>query len=246
MKVQELSLEKTRILLVEGKRNTGSPSFFPGLLRKGYAVHSVPTGSAALACLKDFNPHLVLVDAASMRTNGNRICQSIRLPNPRLPIILILAEAQPAGKIDFEAISILQLPFTLQKLINRIRALLPAESQQILKAGQLKLDLEEHRATYQDRQVNLTPRLVALLKTLMEHAGEVVDRKTLFSIVWETDYTADTRTLDVHISWLRQALEEDPRDPKIIKTMRGIGYRLDVDSGHRPHVKTSRTLPGTK
>jgi DNA-binding response OmpR family regulator len=63
----------------------------------------------------------------------------------------------------------------------------------------------------------------------MEHAGEVIERKELFRMVWETDYAGDTRTLDVHISWLRQAMEEDPRNPRYIKTVRGEGYRLDID-----------------
>ena len=75
----------------------------------------------------------------------------------------------------------------------------------------------------------LTPRLVELLKALMAQPGEVIDRTVLFSKVWETEYTDDTRTLDVHISWLRQILEDDPRHPRYIKTLRGVGYRLDVD-----------------
>jgi DNA-binding response OmpR family regulator len=70
--------------------------------------------------------------------------------------------------------------------------------------------------------------LVALLKMLMEHRGEVIERETLFRSVWDTSYTGDTRSLDVHISWLRQAIEEDPRNPVLIKTVRGVGYRLDA------------------
>ena len=69
-----------------------------------------------------------------------------------------------------------------------------------------------------------------LLKALMDRPGEVIDRQELFRMVWETGYTGDTRTLDVHISWLRQAMEEDPRHPRFIKTVRGVGYRLDVES----------------
>jgi DNA-binding response OmpR family regulator len=67
-----------------------------------------------------------------------------------------------------------------------------------------------------------------LLKTLIEHQGEVIERNALFSQVWETDYTDDTRTLDVHISWLRRAIEVDPTAPKFLRTVRGVGYRLDV------------------
>jgi DNA-binding response OmpR family regulator len=78
------------------------------------------------------------------------------------------------------------------------------------------------------KSTKLTPRLVTLLQMLMEHHGEVVERETLFKKVWETNYTGDTRTLDVHISWLRRAIELDPEKPKFLKTIRGVGYRLDV------------------
>ena len=78
------------------------------------------------------------------------------------------------------------------------------------------------------RSTKLTPRLVTLLQILMEHHGEVVERESLFKRVWETNYTGDTRTLDVHISWLRRAIELDPLHPKFLKTIRGVGYRLDL------------------
>ena len=79
------------------------------------------------------------------------------------------------------------------------------------------------------RQTSLTPRLVILLRILMEHPGEVMEREALFRQAWDTAYTEDTRTLDVHISWLRRAVEIDYRVPKFIKTIRGVGYRLDAD-----------------
>ncbi len=78
------------------------------------------------------------------------------------------------------------------------------------------------------KQARLTPRLVHLLKALIKQHGEVIERKALFSQVWETNYTDDTRTLDVHISWLRQAIETDPDNPQYLKTVRGVGYLLDV------------------
>jgi len=88
-----------------------------------------------------------------------------------------------------------------------------------------------------ERQIQLTPRLATLLRILMEHAGEVVDREAMFREAWETDYTADTRSLDVHMSWLRQAIEETPRHPRYIKTVRGVGYRLDVEKPVRSRAK---------
>lgn len=220
---------KANILLIEGKR-AEHPSFFMGLTRKGFHVESVPSGSAALNRLEEKLPHLVVVDAASMRTSGKRICQSIRQRAPGIPIALVIDQGLPnAEKLEAEVV--LAQPFTLQKLLNRMRPLLPSDDRNLLVVGPLQLDLEQRWVRYGNRQSSLTPRLVALLKTLMDRKGEVIDRKELFRLVWETDYTGDTRTLDVHISWLRQAIEEDPRHPQLIKTIRSVGYRLDLDSG---------------
>ena len=123
---------------------------------------------------------------------------------------------------------VLKLPFTIRKLLNRITPLLPGDGQHMLHLGHIRLDLERKRVRCQGREARLTPRLTHLLEVLMQHAGEVVERQQLFKEVWETDYTVDTRTLDVHISWLREALEEDPRHPQYLKTIRGLGYRLDT------------------
>jgi DNA-binding response OmpR family regulator len=215
-------------MLIEGKRGVESQSFMTGLTRKGFVVESQPSGSAALKRLPDFAPDLVLVDAASMRTNGSRICQSIRQYNNKLPIILILS-VLPKHSINYDVNALLYHPFTLQKLINRIRPLLPVEGKNLIKHGPLVLDIDERRILCNGHQTSITPRLVMLLKTLLEHPGEVIDRASLFSKVWETEYTGDTRTLDVHISWLRKAIEKDPRNPELIVTSRGVGYRLDID-----------------
>lgn len=223
---------KANVLLIEGKR-AEHPSFSAGLTKKGFHVESVPNGSAALTRLSDGLPHLVIVDAASMRTSGKRICQSLRQHSEKLPIVLIL-DTEPDSSDKMGANVVLVQPFTLQKLINRMRPLIPAEPKELLEAGSLQLDVEQRLVRCQDRQVRLTPRLVTLLRILMEHPGELIDRKELFRQVWDTAYTVDTRTLDVHVSWLRQAVEVDPRHPVFIKTVRGAGYRLDVDNSSRP------------
>jgi DNA-binding response OmpR family regulator len=224
---------KARILLIEGKR-AERPSFLGGLTKKGFDVNSVPNGAAAVAHLSENLPNLVVVDAASMRTSGKRICQSIRQHAPGVPLVLILEEGAAAGPEKVEVEAFLVEPFTLQKLVNRIRPLLPSESKSLVSAGPIQLDTEQRLVRCENRQSRLTPRLVTLLKILMDHPGELIDRKDLFRQVWDTAYTVDTRTLDVHISWLRQAIEEDPRRPKYIKTIRGMGYRLDLEGGQRP------------
>lgn len=231
---------KPRILLVEGKR-TDHPSFAAGLTKKGYLVESVPSGAAALSHLESNKPDLVVIDASSMRTNGKRICQSLHQQNADLPVILVLdKDADP--KDNYDANSVLFLPFTMQKLVNRVKHLLPIQNNGGLQAGALILDVEQHRVILKDKQIQLTPRLVVLLKILMEHAGEVINREEMFRKAWETDYTGDTRSLDVHMSWLRQAIEENPRHPEYIKTIRGVGYRLDIDNSSTQPQNRRKTI----
>jgi len=217
---------KAKVLLLEGKR-ADHPSFALGLKKKGYEVEIVPNGNAALACLEAVDPDLVVVDAASLRTSGRRICQALRQALDGLPIILIVDGSKPVPDKSGADV-VLSLPFTLQKLVNRIRPYLPVEEKNLFHVGPIRLDLEQRRVRCLGKQERLTPRLVSLLKILMDHPGEVIERAVLFRQVWDTEYTVDTRTLDVHVSWLRQALEVDPRHPHFLKTVRGVGYRLDV------------------
>ncbi len=218
---------KASILLIEGKRST-RPSFQSGLVKKDYEVHCVPNGNAALQYLSEMHPHVILVDSASMRTNGKRICQALRSIAPKIPIIIVL-DKNTDSTDKFNADVVLSEPFTLQKLINRIRTFAPNDKKHTLIVGPIELDVEQRLARCEGRQARLTPRLVALLKLFLERPGELINRKELFQQVWETEYMGDTRPLDVHISWLRQKLEIDPRHPRFLKTIRGVGYRLDVD-----------------
>jgi DNA-binding response OmpR family regulator len=214
------------LLVIEGKR-ADHPAFAAALRMKGFEVELVTSGSQAFARLEGkFDPDVVVVHAASLRTSGKRICQSLREKTENLPILLILESGQEAGKTSANVA--LSLPFTIQKLVNRIRHLLPGDGNNCIHAGLIRLDVENHTVRCFGKQSRLTPRLMSLLKILLDHRGEVIERKSLFSQVWETDYTDDTRTLDVHVSWLRHAIEADPKNPKLLKTVRGVGYRLDV------------------
>lgn len=218
---------QARILWIEGKRAEG-PSFMSGLRQKGYELHIVPTGDAALDILPDLDPDLLVLNAASFRSSGVRICRSVRQLSNGLPILLINDAQHPLRKEDICANTILTLPFTLRKLLNRIVPLLPLEGKKVIHKGPIRLDMEMKKVRCHGKEARLTPRLAKILKILMEHAGSVVEREALFRQAWDTDYTEDTRTLDVHISWLRQAIEEDPRNPRLLVTLRGLGYRLDA------------------
>jgi len=218
-------MKSTTLLVIEVK-HAEIPSFANELQKKGFDVHTAQNGSKAVARLKDIAPSLVVINAASLRSTGLRICQSIREKDAKLPIILILEKNNEVSKDAADAV--LPLPFTVQKLVNRIKPLLPGDGKNVLHVGPIRLDLEKHRVRCLGKSTKLTPRLITLLHILMDKHGEVVEREPLFKKAWETNYTGDTRTLDVHISWLRRAIELDPENPKFLKTIRGVGYRLDV------------------
>jgi DNA-binding response OmpR family regulator len=218
-------MKKTTLLVIEG-RHAEIPSFANDLQKKGFDVVSAQNGNEAVSKLKQTNPSLVVVNAPSLRSTGIRICLSIRKKDAKVPIILIVENEKP---IDKElADSVIALPFTVQKLVNRIKALMPGDGDNVVSVGPIRLDLENRRVRSLGKNTRLTPRLITLLQILMDKHGEVVEREALFKKVWETNYTGDTRTLDVHISWLRRAIELDPDNPKFLKTIRGFGYRLDV------------------
>ncbi|MBN2385912.1 MAG: response regulator transcription factor [Anaerolineales bacterium] len=218
--------KRAKLLVVEGK-HSDYPAFVPALRRKGFDVEAVSRGNEALKLLAGRNSfQAAVVNAASLRSSGKRICQALHAAAENLPVLLVLDQECEVEKAAADVVLI--LPFTAQKLVNRIRHVLPGEGGQSLHVGPIRLDLETRVVRVLGRKTRLTPRLVRLLRSLMENHGAVVERRALFSQVWETDYTDDTRTLDVHVSWLREAIEPNPKKPKFLKTVRGVGYRLDI------------------
>ncbi len=217
---------KPKLLWIQGKR-AESPPFVPKLRKKNFIIEMVETGNEAYHRLPVFKPDVVVLNASSMRTSGKRICQSIKEKDKNIPVIVISDPSLPRPD-DQCANEILVLPFTSRKLLNRILPLLSGEGNNVIEIGAISLDLDRNLVCCSDRETTLTPRLVELLLILMHHNGDVIERDELFRKVWNTEYTVDTRTLDVHMSWLRRAIEEDPRHPRYIKTIRGVGYRLDI------------------
>ena len=217
---------KVRILWIEGQR-ANSPSFIPSLRKKGYFVEIVQNGTVALEQLNKIDPDLVIINISTFPSSGKRICENIRERNHDLPIVIITKQSKPVSPETHVNI-ILTLPFTSRKLLNRITSLLPGDIEHMLHIGPIRLDNGRNWVRCEGREARLTPRLTQLLKVLMQHPGEVLERAQLFRQVWDTEYAGDTRTLDVHISWLRQAIEENPHKPQLLKTIRGVGYRLDI------------------
>jgi len=221
---------ETKVLWIE----SGPPNeiFIPALRKKGFHVEIVATGKAALGLIPEMTPHVVVVNAASLRSNGTRICQTIRAASNGLPMILIANPDHPIMETTTGANVVMTLPFTVRKLVNRITPLLPRKGNNLLTVGPISLNSEHHVVLCHQNETQLTPRLTHLLKMFLQAPGVVLERELLFKDVWNTDYTGDTRTLDVHISWLRRAIEMDPRKPELLKTIRGVGYRLDANNHH--------------
>jgi DNA-binding response OmpR family regulator len=214
------------IFLIESSR-ASAPSFAPALEKKGYAVDVFHKVDQALAAAKKNPPDVVVLDAASMRTSGTRMCRNLRTTLDGLPIILISPEDTNPDASTGASIILIH-PFTPRKLLNRIARLLPGDESYMLEVGPLRLNLAQRKVYAQGREARLTPKQTKLLEIFMLNPGRLLTRKTLIKQVWQTDYIGDTRTLDVHMSWLRGAIEKDPAHPKFLRTIRGMGYRLDL------------------
>jgi DNA-binding response OmpR family regulator len=222
-------MPKPEIIILESNR-ANAPSFSPALERKGFDVRIHHKLEKALSEAKRDTPEVLILDAASMRTSGTRMSRKARAALDGTPIILVSPEGSQPDPGNGASITLIH-PFTPRKLLNRIERLLPGDERQVLAAGPIKLDLAKCRVRCQKKETRLTPKVTRLLELFMENPGKLIMRKTLIRKVWHTDYTGDTRTLDVHMSWLRAAIEEDPNQPKYIKTIRGMGYRLDLPEG---------------
>jgi DNA-binding response OmpR family regulator len=217
---------EARVLLIESNRANKS-SFATALERKGYSVQVHNKMKNALKAASKGKPDVLVLDAASMRTAGTRLCKRAREKLDGTPIILISPEGSEPDP-NCGASQTLVQPFTARKLINRVDRLLPGDERQIMKVGPIKLDRTKNRVYTQAGHSRLTPKLAKLLEIFLNNPGRLMMRKTLIRKVWHTDYTGDTRTLDVHMSWLRQAIEQNPAKPEFLKTIRGMGYRLDI------------------
>lgn len=214
------------ILLVEGPRS-GHRSCAPGLAEKGYTVTLAHSRREAQARLREPGVDLLILDCRHLRFDAARFCQALRAENEGLPVLLIAREGErPERSLGVNAH--LREPFTLRKLINRIKRLLPAPGNRTVRLGNVVLDLERRTATRGGAEHRLTPKQAHLLTIFLRHPGQVLTRSFLMKQVWDTDFVGDTRTLEVHIHWLRRALEEDPAHPTYLRTVRRIGYCLNI------------------
>ncbi len=209
------------VLIVESVR-TNAPSFTPALQKRGYDVWVTHSGREAIRVAADAPPDVIVLDAASMRTSGNRICAQLRKHFAETPIIHI--KDFPENGAHADASELLYMPFTPRKLINRIERFLNADQGESIELGPFKLNLQHRLLTAHGKIHRLTPKLALLMEAFMRNPGRTLDRVYLMRHVWQTDYVGDTRTLDVHIRWIREVIENEPGTPRYIVTVRGAGY----------------------
>ena len=218
--------DHAKILLIE-RGSSRSSSFAPALRKRGYCVEIEHDIQSAMDRLCPEPPDVVILDAASMKTNGVRMARQLRTTLNGIPLVLLSPQGTNSSS-NGNATEFLIHPFTACKLLNRVTRLMPANSHDEICAGPIRLDTRLRVVRCHDHEVRLTPITFALLKLLIDRQGQLVERVEMMRLIWHTDYTGDMRTIDVHVSWLRKAIEPDPRLPRYIKTIRGLGYRLDL------------------
>jgi two-component system OmpR family response regulator len=229
-------MEQT-ILIIEDDRNLIDVLSY-NLTREGYRVVSAIDGVQGLEMARKNKPDLIILDIMLPKMSGLEVCRILR-KETTVPILMLTAKSEEIDKIiglEIGADDYLTKPFSMRELIARIRAMLrraemaesksPAE-ETILRAGDLEIDPARRRAVIGESVLNLTPKEFDLLAFLAKNKGLVFRREQLLDKVWGYDYPGDTRTIDVHIRWLREKIETDPGKPKRLITVRGIGYKLE-------------------
>ena len=224
----------TKILLIDDDEKLTDPVQYQ-LTALGYRVSVAEDGQVGLGLALVEKPDVIVLDIMLPGMDGWQVCQEIRRFS-QVPIIMLTALGAEVDRIrglELGADDYLNKPFSFQELVARIRAMLrrvqwdqdsPEETE--IRIGDIRLDTPSRRAFKGPTELVLRHKEYDLLLLLMEQAGKVVGRETLFNQVWGTDWFGDMRTLDVHIRWLRQKIEDDPSNPRYIQTVRGVGYRF--------------------
>jgi len=221
-----------RILLVEDD-TTLRETLAATLEQYGYAVDGRPDASGFVEYVRSTAPDLVILDIMLPGLDGLSACRALRIAGLHVPVLILSARSGDLDKIvglETGADDYVTKPFSTGELLARIRALLrrtPAAPTTVLESNGLRLDLLGRRATLADVELALTHKEFNLLAELMRNPGVVLSRDLLLERIWGYDFLGDSRTVDVHIRWLREKIEADPSAPQRITTIRGVGYRFD-------------------
>ena len=231
----------TTILIVEDEESLADPLAF--LLRKeGFDTIIAGDGPTALVEFSRNDIDIVLLDLMLPGMSGTDVCKELRLVS-NVPVIMVTARDSEIDKVvglELGADDYVTKPYSSRELIARIRAVLrrrgdtEAEAaeddldDQVLEGGRVRMDVDSHTVTVDGKAVNMPLKEFDLLEYLLRNAGRVLTRGQLIDRIWGADYVGDTKTLDVHVKRLRSKIEEDPAKPRLLVTVRGLGYKFDA------------------
>lgn len=226
----------TRILVVEDEASFSDALAYL-LGREGFEVGVADTGPKAIEEFDRSGADLVLLDLMLPGLSGTEVCRQLRTRS-NVPIIMLTAKDSEVDKVvglELGADDYVTKPYSSRELVARIHAVLrrngdksmATDEGSILSAGPVRMDIERHLVSVNNESVNLPLKEFELLEFLMRNSGRVLTRGQLIDRVWGGDYIGDTKTLDVHIKRLRSKIEKDPANPNFIKTVRGLGYKME-------------------
>ena len=236
----------TRTILVVDDETTLRETLVEALELEGFRAIPAADGREALTRFRASRPDLVLLDLMLPELSGVEVCRILRAESA-VPIIMLTARDGEVDKVvglELGADDYVTKPFSLRELTARIRAIFRRAEQQgakdgpppLLNLGRVQVDLAGHRVLRDGTAVPLKPKAFELLAFLVRNPGQVFTRDQLLERVWGYDYAGESRTVDVHVHWLRSELEEDPARPQLVQTVRGVGYvfrRQDASTGPR-------------
>jgi len=208
------------------------------LEKDGYSVTTAVDGVEAIEVARQASPNLIILDVMLPKMNGFEVCRILR-KQMTVPILMLTAKVEITDKVvglEIGADDYMTKPFSMRELLARVRAMLrrvdmtesvPIDEKTSLRINNIDIDLVRYRVTVNGDTIKLTPKEYDLLAFLARNKRIVFSREQLLEKVWGYDYAGDTRTVDVHIRWLRQKIETDPREPVYLVTVRGTGYKME-------------------
>ena len=228
-----------KILVVDDEQNLVD-SLQYSLRAEGYEVAIARDGEEALAKARDLLPDLIILDLMIPMISGKDVCRIIRKES-NVPILMLTAKDNEIDRIvglEIGADDYITKPFSMRELIARIHGVLRRvtwgenaslgnrSAVKVLSTSRISINTESHEVLVSGTSVSLKPKEYELLTLLIVNKGKVLSRNQILNAVWGYDFYGDTRTVDVHIRWLREKIEENPSSPVSIQTVRGVGYQL--------------------
>ena len=226
----------TRVLVVEDEESFSDALSFM-LRREGYEVGVAADGASALDEFDRHGADLVLLDLMLPGISGTEVCRTLR-QRSTVPIIMVTAKDGEVDKVvglELGADDYVTKPFSSRELVARIRAVLRRRGEpeemlpSVLEAGPGRIDVDRHVVAVRGETFAMPLKEFDLLELLVRNAGRVLTRGQIIDRVWGSDYVGDTKTLDVHVKRLRAKIELDPRNPTLILTVRGLGYKFEAE-----------------